>query len=468
MAVPMDDRTKTVLKRLLVLPPVLIGGAVLAWQIGGHDAPEQAPPDEPARLARVITVNPVTFVPRAVGFGHVEPGTVWRAVAQVSGEIVYRHPDLEAGKPMADGTAILRIDPADYELAVDRIQATLASDEAELADLAVEDANTRASLAIERRSLALADEDLGRKRTLRRSDDVSQAAVDEAERTLLTQRQRVQELDNALRRIPARRQVLEASRALNQAQLAEAQLDLARTEVRIPFNARISDVHVEERQFVSVGEEMVVADSIDVAEVAAQIPAGQMMPLFRDHIAFADRPPETLGGLFDELGIRAIVRFRVGDRSIEWTARVDRVNPELDPTTRTVGVVAAVDQPYRQAVLGERPPLIKNMYVRVEILGQPRPDSIVVPRVAVRRDGDRSVVYVVDGEERLRRRVVIADVPQADMVRVADGLVAGDRVVVSDLIPAIEGMRLEPTEDADLAGRLATEAAGPDVQARRQ
>ena len=46
---------------------------------------------------------------------------------------------------------------------------------------------------------------------------------------------------------------------------------------------------------------------------------------------------------------------------------------------------------------------------------------------------------------------------------IEEGLMPGDRVVVTDLLPAIPGMKLRPTPDeamaADIAARLAPEAA---------
>lgn len=457
----MSEGRRPWLRRLLVVPPVLVGVGILAWQIAGREAPEKAPASEIARPVRVIAVEPTTYVPRATGFGHVEPGTVWNAVAEVSGRVVERHVDLEPGKLFGAGTAILRIDPADYELAVSRIEATLDGIEAELAQLDVEEANTRASVEIERRALALATDDLGRKRTLLRQGNVSQAAVDEAERAVLTQRQRVQELENALNLLPARRAVLEAEQALEEAQLEEAELDLARTVIRVPFDARVAEVEVEEGQFVAVGEVLAVADSLDVAEVAAQVPVPQMSVLFRGDKGFATVGAEEFGVVLDRFGLDAVVRFAFGDAEVRWQARVDRISPQIDPETRTVGVVVAVDQPYRQAVPGRRPPLVKNMYVRVEVFGEPRTGVFVVPRVALHPEAGQSVVYVADAEDRLVRRPVETSVVQGDLAVLAAGLAAGERVVVTDLIPAIDGMLLAPTEDADLAAGIAATAGRP-------
>jgi len=66
-------------KRLLILPPIAIGGAVLAWQLGSGTGPEQGALQEVTRAVRVIEVEPLPFVPRAFGHGTAQPGRIWQA-----------------------------------------------------------------------------------------------------------------------------------------------------------------------------------------------------------------------------------------------------------------------------------------------------------------------------------------------------------------------------------------------------
>jgi multidrug efflux pump subunit AcrA (membrane-fusion protein) len=433
----------------------------LAWQLQNRAAPRQAEPREIARAVRVIEVQPTRFVPRALGYGYVQPGSVWKAVAEVAGKIVFRHPELERGRLMAAGAEILRIDPADYELAIARLEANLESVEAELAELAARRANTQSSLEIERRALTLAAEDLARKRKLLERGNASQATVDQAESGSLAQRQRVQERKNTLNLLPAERRLLNAKRALRDAQLREARLDLERTVIRLPFDARIAEVTVEATQFVNVGQTLAVADSIDVAEIAAQLAIGQVAPLIRGHADLSALSTEQLSRLPGQLGLSAEVRLRSGEVSATWDARFDRLSETIDPQTRTLGLIVVVEQPYRKAIPGIRPPLTKNMYVEVELRGPAQEDRIVVPRVAVHRGPDgEALVYLAGPDDRLIFRPVRAGPAQSDLVVIEEGLAGGERLVASDLIPAIEGMLLDPVVDARLAARLLAEARG--------
>lgn len=458
---------KTLFKRLLFIPPVAIGAVLLAWQIAGRSAPEQMELTEVARPVRAIEVQPASYVPRALGFGTVQPGSIWEAAAEVAGKIVYRNPDLERGRVLEANSVILRIDPADYELAAARIESALESVAAQLAELTIREENTNNILAIEVRALDLAQEDLKRKQSLRVKGNASQLTVDQAENGVLTQRQKVQDLENQLKLIPAEARVLAAERTLQQTQLKEAELDLERTVVRLPFDARIAEVTVEIQQHVGVGQMLVVADSIDVAEVSAQLGISHARPLVQPGHSIAMLSVEDLSVLPRSWGLSAKVRLRTGDLTATWDARFDRISDTIDPQTRTVGFIVAVDEPYRQAIPGKRPPLIKNMYVEVELRARPRPDKIAVPRVAVhgRRDGG-SVVYLADEKDRLILRPVVLGAVQSDFVIIEEGLSGGEHVIVSDLIPAIEGMLLAPSLDEALATRLLDEASGRNAAVR--
>lgn len=460
----MTEQLKFRLKQLLFLPPLLAGVGIIAYQLASRSPPQQAEPAELARPVRVVRVEPVDFVPRALGYGYVRPAKVWEAVAEVSGKIAYRHPELESGRLLPAGTEILRIDPADYELAVERLEASKASVEARLTEISVRKANTENSLEIEHRALELSRQDLARKRTLLERGNVSQATVDQAEADVLAQQQKVQELQNSLALIPAERRMLDADLALAEAELREARLDLERTSIRLPFEARIAEVSVEETEFVNVGQVLAVADSIDVAEVTAQVPIDRMPPLVPAGIDLSGMTAEDLSTFPQRWGLTPEVRLASGNLSATWSARFDRISDTIDPQTRTVGIIVAVDQPYRQAIPGRRPPLAKNMYVEVEIRGRVQTGRIVVPRVAVHQRPDGPArVYLAADDDRLVIRPVELGPEQGDLVVVSSGLQENDRLVVSDLIPAVEGMLLAPTADPETAAWLRDQAEARSV-----
>lgn len=232
-----------------------------------------------------------------------------------------------------------------------------------------------------------------------------------------------------------------------------ARLDLARTTVTLPFTARIARVNVENNQYVRVGDTLVLADDISMAEVVVQVP----MQRFRNVIETRDEPITKLPDvdLGDLLGISA--RVRLPEFDIEWPAKLVRFSPTIDPDTRTVGGIVEVEEPYSQARPGIRPPLVKEMFVEVLLWGKPRPDTLVVPRTAL-HDGR---LYLVNGEGRLEIRPVEVGLIQPELVSISHGLKAGEQLVISDLTPAIQGMRLEPHGDQEALERLVKLTQGP-------
>jgi RND family efflux transporter MFP subunit len=447
------------IRKLLFIPPILIGIAVLYYMASGRQAPERKPPEERARAVRVITAEPVTLVPRVTGFGSVYPGTVWSAIAQVAGEADYVHPGLKKGAILAAGTEIVRISPADFVLAISQAQANIRSAEAKLAELQVTETNTTDLLTIEKRGLELRESELARKQDLLERGTVAQSALELEQRETLAQRKKVQDLENTLRLLPTQRAVQREQIAVYQAQLESAQLDLARTRIKLPFDARIAEVNVEAKQFVQTGGTLVIADSVDVAEVEAQIPISQ----FRDMVRAGapDGLPDvitarSLAQIIATIGFEATVRLRAGNDFIEWPARFARISDTVDPKTRTIGAIVAVDGAYATASPGDRPPLTKGMFVEIEIRTRAGGDRIVVPRSAFHDGG----LYVVDADGRLDIRPVIAGLVQGDLATIDEGIEPGERIVVSDLIPAIAGMLLAPEPDDQLQTQLKADAAG--------
>ena len=446
-------------RKLLILPPVVAGIAVLAYFISQRQTPETNPPEERARHVRVIQAPEVAIVPRVLGYGSVSPEKIWNASAQVSGEIIYVHENFKKGAILPADTEILRISPTDYELAIAQAKANIRSSAAKLKELEVSEENTKLALEIERRSLELHETDLKRKQELLASGTVSQLVVDDEIRDTLAQRQRVQDLENSLRLIPTQKAVEAEQKAVFEAQLEDAKLDLERTSIKLPFAARIADASVEISQYVQIGQTLTIADSIETAEIEAQVPIAR----FRRLAAAIDRKgmpvgitPETLAKLVAALGFQAVVRLRTGEQSVEWSGRFARVSDTVDPNTRTLGVIVAVDGAYAQAVPGTRPPLTKGMFVEVELSTRPTEPRVIVPRSALHEGR----LYVAGPDDRLEIRAVETGLLQGAFVEITTGLKKGEWVVVSDLSPAIAGMLLRNTADDQVVMQLLKDAAG--------
>ena len=68
------------------------------------------------------------------------------------------------------------------------------------------------------------------------------------------------------------------------------------------------------------------------------------------------------------------------------------------------------------------------------------PGQIVIPRHAIHTDNN---VYLVDKHSKLKKSVVQVAFFQGENAVISHGLLPGDQLITSDVVPAIEGMSLK-------------------------
>jgi len=239
------------------------------------------------------------------------------------------------------------------------------------------------------------------------------------------------------------------------AALEAARLNLERTELALPFTARVAKEEVEIGQFVRQGQLVAIFDGIDAAEVEVRISLSEMSALTSpsaDGGHLLD--PVRLGEQLRAMGLQAEVRLGLGGRQLIWPAQVDRLSDTVDQKTGTLGVILRVDNAYSSARPGLRPPLTKGMFVEA-VLSAPGRSGIIVPRSAVHEGR----VMIADDENRLRLLPVTILRAQDQVALIGEGLEAGMRLIVSDLSPRIPGQLLAPVRDEALEKRLAAESA---------
>lgn len=428
-------------KKLLVLPPLALGVLLLVLYGKGRKEPARDEILELARPVRIQTLAPRRVIPTAVAYGTVRPSKTWVATAELSGRVLSISPLLREGEVVPLGHELIKIDDRDQTLEVKRLQAEADALSAQLTKLTQTEANTKQLLEVEKRSLALARKELERLETLStKGGPVSIAEADAQRRAVLAQEGMVTQHENAIALVPSEREQLTAQREATRARVALAERARQRAVITTPFPCRIEEADVEVTQAVAPGQKLAVAYDVAVAEIDARVGVDQARRLFRT--VDRDRVVASLtkGVDWSQFGILATVRLRLPSRTYTWEGRFARAAPTLDATTRTAGIMVAVDRPFADAASQSRPPLVKGMFVEVALQGPPQEGRLVVPRQALH--GGR--VYIADADDRLRIRHVTVDYVQGDDAVLAGGVAAGDRVVVTDLVPAIEGMLLLP------------------------
>jgi len=356
---------------------------------------EKATPSTPPPLVRTMRVQTGLESIHIKGEGTVVPLLEIDLAPQVGGKLVFASPSLMNGGEFLKDQMLLRIDPVDYELAVTLARAN------------VKDSESRLRIAQE--EAAIAREEW----RLHRSDGVKV----EGEPPPLVAKQ--PQLAAAQARLEA-----------HQADLKKALLNLERTEIKAPFNGRVSKKNVDAGQYVSVGQILARIHCTDTVEIVLPTPI--------EDLQWFHVPGFTPG---DGPGSSTVVHARMAGEELSWQGNVVRAEGKLDERTRMVHVVVRVDEPYARM-----PPLAVGLFVTVNIRGHSLPETAVLPRSALREDGS---VWVVDDQGRLRFRPVEVARLRGEEIIVKSGVENGERVITSPLKAVTDGMTVRSAEVAD-------------------
>ena len=427
----------------------------------------QVQPSE-GRLVRAFTAEAGPHRVAVTGYGTSRAGTEWAAIAEVAGRVLEVNEQFETGRFVPPGTALVRIDPTDYELAKRRSAAEVRSSQEQLRELTQQEGNLKETLALRERQMEIAKNELDRIRRLFEAGQEPRSSLEASEDAYVRQQAIVQELRNTLALLPSQRGRVEAALELAEAKQEEAEFKLSKTEITLPFQARCATRKVEADQYVGVGAELGRFYSLNKAEIVVMLEATKAFVLFSGHRAQTEPVDfERATRLFEErVRFAANVRWASGtELDFSWDGFTSRIEGALDPQTRSIQVVVEVPEPYKSVIPGVRPPLLPDVFCEVTLFGEPVENVIALPRECVR---DNRVYLVRDG--RLHIAAITPVAIEGDKVIVsaagdgADaGVADGDTVVLADLFPAVEGMRLrvEPVDNPVRRRPVAPTAAEP-------
>lgn len=205
-----------------------------------------------------------------------------------------------------------------------------------------------------------------------------------------------------------------------QAAAAEAQAAAARSAtsaarklvgdaaVRAPFAGTVVDIGVELGELANRPGYLVRLVDLSTLEITVRVAARHL----------ADLAP----------GDRVVARFPDLKRTVEGT--VTRLGHEVDPATRTVEVVAAIQNPDGTIPSG--------VFVEVEITPQSKREGLAVPRSAVAQGEAGAFVYRVDGGVARAMPVTVEPLDTGRVVLVS-GVEAGVTLVMSGVDGLVDG-----------------------------
>jgi RND family efflux transporter MFP subunit len=382
--------------RKFIIPALVVIASVFGAVTLMATSPELKPAAiEPvAATVRVKSVNPEPIQLKVHSQGTVVPNTESELIPEVSGRVTWKSPALVNGGYFSEGDVLLRLEANDYNSTLERARATLTRAEAEFEHARFE----------------------------------YQRLKSLEERQLTSKSQ----LENQLRGFRVAEATLQDARA----NYSQASRDLARTEIKAPFSGLVRKESVNIGQFVSRGAAVATVYSADTAEVR--------LPIADRQLAFLNLPMGHLGELPVDEQPTVTLRADYAGRQLSWTGRIVRMEAQIDTASRMVHVIARVSNEEQDI------PLSVGLFVKAEIDGLQVEDVVVMPRNAL-RNGNR--VLVVDAENKLHYREITPLRLYRDEVLIRSGLEAGERVCISPLQTAIDGMVVDPVdEDTNTTG----------------
>lgn len=376
---------------------ILIAAAMTALR------PEPVKVDAPenALAVKILKMESTQAVLLIQSQGSVLPRTRTSLISEVSGAVLEVSPQFMVGGTFDKGDTLLTLDPSDYEVALQRAEASLISRQAQLT--------------------------FEQARATQAEKEWAMTGRPYAEAPILALREPY--LDEA------RANVLQA-----EAEVKQALQKLQRTTIRAPYAGMVSAKLVDVGQYVTVGTPLGESFAIDVVEIRLPLTDKDMSMMNKvEFSTAADAPKLVLSAL-------------LGGQTVTWDAALVRSEGVVDQLNRSQYVVAQVADPYGINRPANGPVLLVGTFVRASIPGKTLSNVFRVPRHAMLKGKQ---VALVDAQSRLRLTSVKTTFGDDDFYYVSAGLKAGDEVIVSAIGTAIEGMKVNPQRkhnDSDTTG----------------
>lgn len=276
---------KPATRKFVVIPGILAAAVALAVAMSQF-APEP-PKRENRKLDLLVDTYPLEMTSqqfRVSSQGTVQPRTQTVLSSEVSGAIVSMSPKFVAGGVFAANEVLMRIDPSDYRVAVNRTEAL-----------------------VKQRQIEYDGAKQLRSQGYRAESEYASAA---------------------------------AALAAAEAEFESAKRNLERTRIRLPYEGMVLSKEADLGQFVNPGTRLGVTFATDVAEVR--------LPLTDQDLAFVDLPAATdvsESGSAAGPNVR-LTATRKGKRE-SWDAQIVRSEGIVDERSRVTYAVAQVQDPYR-------------------------------------------------------------------------------------------------------------------------
>ena len=368
---------------------ILLGALALSyllWLLGQvqPDPVEEAP--APDVIVEILT--PKDFQVQISSNGTTTPLTQTVLTAEVGGEVIYRSKKFSEGSSVIEGEILAKIDDTDLQLQYKNALLQLANAEVQY-------------------SLQLAEADVAKEVWEKIGNGVAS--------------------DLTLKK-PQLKQAV-ALLEVAKAQVSSAEKKLNKTEIVAPYAGRIQNVNID------LGTTIIPGQPVGAIYTSSEI---EITLAVKDNdLQFLSIPMDGRKLDPSEQALVQIKSFYKG-KNQTWIGRLERVDGVIDPVTRMINLIAVFKNDFIET---DKPNLPIGLFVEAQIDGIILKDIFSIPVNAISENNE---VYIVNNENELVSRQLSLLKKYSDFVIVKDGLKAGERVVISKLSSASNGIKVNP------------------------
>ena len=380
---------------------------------------------------KVIIAEPVSKVMTVEAYGTVKPGKAVKITAEVSGRIDYIHPHFIEGGQIDKGQVLIQIDQRSYTLNRQAGKVRIRQARTDIAKLKQDIANLKNDIQLAMANLRLVEKEFKRIRALSNSQFASKNSLDRAEQQYLQAKIQLQNLNNRLSLTDTLMEQRLTALAMAKVDFQKADLAFEKTRILSDFNGFVLHKYAETGEYINPGQLIGITYQKDNLEVDVRIPL-EKLKWVESFFENGKMPAaEVTMAKPDKMG------------STVWDAKVARIKAKIDETTRTLPMTLEIVQPEKRVkkIFDLKP----GAFVKCSIKGKTIDNVFVLPRHIVKQD---DIIYKVNtGNLKMKKVRVLRKFE--DEIYIDSGLEPGDRIIVSPLPGAFEGMAVMIKQDGN-------------------
>jgi RND family efflux transporter MFP subunit len=384
-----------------LLPLIVIIAALVIAAMMSLTKPDSLELESPNREIAVKTVvlEKSQVQLKVKSQGTVQPLTRTMLVSEVSGIVMALAPQFEVGGAFAKGDVLIKLDPADYQVAKQRADAQLQSAKAQLLSEQARSSQAKKEWEMTGRPL-------------------NEAPVLALRTPFLAE---------------AQSRLLQA-----EAEVKQAELKLQRTVIRAPYAGMVSSTMVDVGQYVTIGARLGETFAIDFAEIRLPMTGKDLSKL-------GWNAATSKQSIFNQNKVQ--LQGTVNGKTATWQAVLIRSEGTIEQSSRSQYLVAQVADPYNIKAIEDRPRLLIGSFVEAIVAGKIISDVYSLPRHALRSN---KRVATLDADQYLKLLDVDYMYEDHTNYYINSGLEGKVEVVTSGMGIMVDGMKLKPfkLEDA--------------------